>query len=203
MKHENILDHSYNPTNHFSLEKGEELIWQGHPRRDFSLSVVDLFWRNTEVTAAIIFEFITIFFTAKFLYAGDFNGEWFPWLLGCWTAIFIAEFLTFYRKQKTSYFLTNHRVAIQTWWMFKNRLYELPLHKIGEVKYSAYNDGYGMIYLIVKWAVPFKTRDFYSGSKRVYPTLELVKDCVEISNLITTQIRLRDIETNTLPPKMT
>lgn len=185
--YQDILDDDFHIMHDFQLKEAEKLVWKGNPQRNFAISLTNVIFRNTDVYFLAIVEAVLLIYTLIFLYF-LFNGilleRMIGWIIGPWLVILIAEGLTYYRKLQTEYFLTNQRVVIKTIWHFKNKLYEVPLKDIGDVKCSSYKDGYGMIYLITNKKMSFRTRDFYVSGKRIYPTLELVKDCKEIAKII-------------------
>ena len=102
----------------------------------------------------------------------------------------IPEVYKNHRKNRTRYALTNQRVIIETWSLLKPIVYEVPLGMIKDVRFESYKNGYGMIYLMPDRLISIKTRDFFAGRKRHYPTLELIEDCERVTKLIQQQINL-------------
>ncbi|MCB0523866.1 MAG: hypothetical protein R3A50_13715 [Saprospiraceae bacterium] len=192
MKHE-ILDDDLFRDISSKLSQGEELVWSGSPKKYFSLSIVELFLRDTYVSALSVSQIVTLVYSAvkiKTLLNGALEIKSILWLVLFWIIVLIPEVYKNHRKNRTRYALTNQRVIIETWSLLKPIVYEVPLGMIKDVRFESYKNGYGMIYLMPDRLISIKTRDFFAGRKRHYPTLELIEDCERVTKLIQQQINL-------------
>ena len=133
---------------------------------------------------------IFTFRTVKYIFLGKLHAIFLLLPALFWLVALLPDFYKNFRKNKTRYQLTNQRVIIETWSWWSAKIYQLKLQEIGDVKYEAFSDDSGTIHLIVNKEVSFHTRDFHTGSKRIYPTLELIADCAKVSDVITKQLAI-------------
>lgn len=174
-----ILDSDLMRDSGFALASGELLVWQGRPKRYFSVSMVEVVTRDANVSAPavaqLILSVVLIFMLVYFLDGSD-NLYNLLITLGLLLAALVPDGLKHLRKLKTDYYLTTSRLVICTLRHFMFKQHSIPLEQIKEVTYEGYKDGYGTLFIKVEASTKVRTYDFFTGARRHFPTLELVPD---------------------------
>jgi hypothetical protein len=168
----------------FNLEEGEEVIWKGAPKSYFSFYPIEVFRRDVANSWTTLF-FILLVAGIILSYNYYTGSKWLHFQIVAFLTLFIAlvpDIIKNYRKRQTAYAVTNKRVFFQLWSWGWSKLHVLPLQDIKLIRYEEYKEKEGTIYFILHEQPKFKTRDFFSGARRHFPTFELVPKVHELTN---------------------
>ncbi|MFT4535205.1 MAG: hypothetical protein ACI9P5_002570 [Saprospiraceae bacterium] len=186
-----ILDIDLINSNEITFSKNEKLVWSDRPKRYFSIALFESISRDESVKGIVIIELIIIVFLFVKIFTQHEKSHnigvlIFFAILGLFA--FVFELSKNYRKSKTTYYLTNKRIIIKTVRWFRKRTYEIKIDQIGRTSYVGYNDGHGTIFLQLFENTNIKSYDFSTSSKRHHPTLELVRNYIDVNDLIKRKI---------------
>lgn len=189
-----ILDAPFETDNLPRIGQNETIIWRGAPSR--SLSIFDIGLDFSFILALVKRgAFFSWFILAFVLYSIYIEVTLLALtILGviAIVAIIAPEYFMMKRKMNTHYILTSKQLIFQLWWWNKKSTHSIPLSNIANVRISekSYNDT-GVILILVKDAsqLNFTTHDFASNEARHQPTLEMIKDIHNVTDILQQTIR--------------
>lgn len=189
-----ILDAPFETDNLSRISQNETIIWRGAPSR--SLSIFDIGLDFSFILALVkrgaFFSWFILAFILYTIYV-----EITPLALAISAviaiiAIITPEYFLIKRRMNTHYILTSKQLIFQLWWWNKKSTHSIPLSNIANVRISekSYNDT-GVILILVKDAsqLDFTTHDFASNEARHQPTLEMIKEIHNVTEILQKTIR--------------
>lgn len=179
----NVLDDDFNSQFQEYLLEKEGIEWEGKPNPKFSITLLEIGGHHdvmTGPTSILGFLLMGILFGCyKFYSTGNWVGFFLTLIIGI-TVILIPDIIKNERKKNTKYAFSRNRVFFQLWRWGKKSIHFIDLADIGKINYQEYDDKSGIIHFLPKKPFDFFTYDFVSGSRRFYPTFEMVPDVIEL-----------------------
>lgn len=167
----------------------KDLLWEGHPKPEFRITLLELGTYFDVLTGATsVFAFIVfgmLFGVYKFYTANNLLGIVMTLLVGL-LIILSPDLLKNKRKRNTRYAFSNRKVYFQLWRWGKITFHSIDLSEVARISYQEYKDKSGVIHFIPKRSFDFYTYDFLKGSRRFYPTFEMVPDVIELQKQLET-----------------
>lgn len=183
MKNRNILDDDFSTQVQDFLLDEEQIEWQGQPKPKFSITLLELGGHYDAASGPTsILGFVLVGMVAacyKFYSDGNWLGVLLSLVIGT-AVVLIPDFIKNERKKNTKYAVTKDRVFFQLWRWGKKSFHSIDLADIGKMNYQEYEDKSGVIHFSSRKVFDFFTYDFVAGSKRFYPTFEMVPEVEEL-----------------------
>ncbi|MFK7774083.1 MAG: hypothetical protein AB8F94_18165 [Saprospiraceae bacterium] len=189
MKNE-ILDENIVDALHKELNKGEKIIWEGHPQRsiDFNISRGDALISSWLTRLLLIFLFGWLFYI-MFLFA--FGIPFLPFVFLFVLLAFAPNIYLIVQRKKTKYIISNQRVIFNLWEQGITNVYSIYYSEINGAVVNRETEKDGVIHLAIKipQRIRFDTYNLGTGDKRHQPTLEMIENVEEVASYIRSGIQ--------------
>lgn len=180
-----ILDENIVDALHKELNKGEKVIWEGHPQRsvDFSISRGDALI-SSWLTRLLLTFLLGYTFYLMFLFT--FGIPFLPFVFLFIIIAFAPEVYRIVQRKKTKYIISNQRVIFNLWTQGVTKIHSIPFSEINGVVVNRETEKDGVIHLAVKvpHRIKFDTYNLSTGDKRHQPTLEMIENVEEVASYI-------------------
>lgn len=197
MHSDNILDKEFEYQVQQHLMEQEGIEWEGQPNPKFSITLLEMGGHHdvmTGPTSILGFLIVGMFLGCYLFYSsGNWVGVVLTLIIGI-TIIFLPDIIKNERKKNTKYAFSKNRVFFQLWRWGKKSIHFIDLAEVAQINFEEYKDKSGVIHFLPKHPFDFHTHDFISGSKRFYPTFEMVPNVVELQKRLEELRRERIIE---------
>jgi len=164
------------------MDESEKLIWTGKPKYVFSLTPLEVGGHDVMLGPTNLY-FLGLgafwFFSFKAYQDSNFFLMILSFVAGL--AVFILpDIIKEVRRRRTFYVVTTKRVFFVLSKLKKQSIHQLKLEEVHDIKYEGNKDKSGVLYLIPKNKVDFKTYNFFNGESRHYPTFENIEEVVSL-----------------------
>lgn len=174
------------------LQKDEQIIWQGQPKGDFHISLLENNKMYHDVLTGPVNKIFVVFTVIGCIAMFIFNSGY-PVLSGAWVLSAIAGILAFdyFRwrdAQHTYYLASTQAIYIAKLSREGQEVQRLGYENIHSIKGVEFADKPGEVYFLTSQE-GLTTRDFATGEKRHYPTFEDIENASEVQKTIETYWR--------------
>ena len=183
MNPDSILDKNFESQVQQRLMEKEGIEWEGNPKPKFSITLLEMGGHHdvmTGPTSILGFLLVGTFLACYLLFSNGYRIVFFLTLIAGIMSILLPDIIKNQRKKNTKYAFTKNRVFFQLWRWGKKSIHFIDLADVAQINYEEYDDKSGVIHFLPKNPFDFHTHDFISGTKRFYPTFEMVPNVVEL-----------------------
>ncbi len=174
------------------LQKDEQIIWQGQPKGDFHISLLENNKMYHDVlsgpTNKVIVTFVIIGHLAILIYKSGYPILASVWILVALGVLLYLDFLRYLEAKHTFYMASNRAIYIGEVSRKEQVIKKLNYENIHSIKGVEFADKPGEVYFLTSQE-GLTTRDFATGEKRHYPTFEDIENASEVQKTIETYWR--------------